>query len=64
MIHSLLQAARAAELLGAKVMLVGISPAMARVIVERDVDLGSVKTFRDLRSAIEATRRRPPLTAR
>ncbi len=63
-IHALLQAARAAELLGAKVMLVGISPAMARVIVERDVDLGSVKTFRDLRSAIEATSRRPPLNAR
>lgn len=63
-IHALLQAARAAELLGTKVMLVGISPAMARVIVQQDVDLGSMKTFRDLRSAIEATLRRPPCNAR
>jgi len=63
-IRSLLQAGHAAELLGAEVMLVGISPAMARVIVEQDVDLGSVKTFRDLRSAIEATLRRTPGLAR
>jgi rsbT co-antagonist protein RsbR len=63
-IDSLLRTVRAAELLGTEVMLVGISPAMARVIVELGVDLGSVKTFRDLRSAIEATLRRPPGLAR
>jgi anti-anti-sigma regulatory factor/HAMP domain-containing protein len=63
-IDSLLRAVRAAELLGTEVMLVGISPAMARVIVEQGVDLRSVKTFRDLRSAIEATMKRASLSAR
>lgn len=63
-IDSLLRTVRAAEMLGTAVMLVGISPAMARVIVELGVDLRSVKTFRDLRSAIEATLRRPPGAAR
>ena len=63
-IDSLLRTVRAAEMLGTAVMLVGISPAMARVIVELGVDLRSVKTFRDLRSAIEATLSRPPGAAR
>ncbi|MFS8065726.1 MAG: STAS domain-containing protein, partial [Byssovorax sp.] len=63
-IDSLLRAVRAAEMLGAEVMLVGISPATARVIVELGVDLRSVKTFRDLRSAIEATLKRPSLSRR
>jgi len=63
-IDSLLRAVRAAELLGTEVMLVGISPAMAQVIVEQGVDLRSVKTFRDLRSAIEATMKRASLSAR
>jgi rsbT co-antagonist protein RsbR len=63
-IDSLLRAVRAAELLGTDVMLVGISPAMARVIVGQGVDLRSMKTFRDLRSAIEATLKRASLSAR
>ncbi|WP_437515439.1 substrate-binding domain-containing protein [Sorangium sp. So ce1099] len=40
----LLRAARAARLLGAEVVLVGITPATARLMVEEGVDLGSVVT--------------------
>ncbi|WP_437668855.1 substrate-binding domain-containing protein [Sorangium sp. So ce131] len=40
----LVRAARAARLLGAEVVLVGITPAAARLMVEQGVDLGSVVT--------------------
>ncbi|WP_437665294.1 substrate-binding domain-containing protein [Sorangium sp. So ce1182] len=40
----LLRAARAARLLGAELVLVGIRPATARLMVEEGVDLGSVVT--------------------
>ncbi|AUX44286.1 sugar ABC transporter [Sorangium cellulosum] len=40
----LMRAARAARLLGAEVVLVGITPAAARLMVEQGVDLGSVVT--------------------
>ncbi|WP_437512895.1 substrate-binding domain-containing protein [Sorangium sp. So ce1099] len=43
-VEHLLRAARAARLLGAEVVLVGITPAAARLMVEQGVDLGSVIT--------------------
>lgn len=53
-IKLLLQAVQATELLGARVMLAGITAAMAQVIVEQGVELGKLRTYRDLRSAIES----------
>ncbi|WP_437829147.1 STAS domain-containing protein [Sorangium sp. So ce1153] len=44
----LVRAARAARLLGAEVVLVGITPAAARLMVEQGVDLGSVVTRSNL----------------
>lgn len=49
----LLQAIRAVELLGAQVLLAGITPTMAHVVVAQGIDLGGLRTYRDLRSAIE-----------
>ncbi|WP_438011950.1 substrate-binding domain-containing protein [Sorangium sp. So ce321] len=43
-VEHLLRAARSARLLGAEVVLVGITPAAARLMVEEGVDLGSVTT--------------------
>ncbi|WP_437669960.1 substrate-binding domain-containing protein [Sorangium sp. So ce131] len=43
-VEHLLRAARAARLLGAEVVLVGIRPDAARLMVEQGVDLGSVVT--------------------
>ncbi|KYF73162.1 sugar regulator [Sorangium cellulosum] len=43
-VEHLLRAARAARLLGAEVVLVGIRPAAARLMVDEGVDLGSVVT--------------------
>ncbi|MGK3965116.1 substrate-binding domain-containing protein [Sorangium sp. So ce118] len=43
-VEHVLRAARAARLLGAEVVLVGITPAAARLMVEQGVDLGSVIT--------------------
>ncbi|WP_437614242.1 substrate-binding domain-containing protein [Sorangium sp. So ce834] len=43
-VEHLLRAARAARLLGAEVVLVGITPAAARLMVEQGVDLGSLIT--------------------
>ncbi|XXY23244.1 substrate-binding domain-containing protein [Sorangium sp. So ce216] len=43
-VEHLLRAARAARLLGAEVVLVGITPAAARLMVEEGVDLGSLIT--------------------
>ncbi|WCQ90536.1 MULTISPECIES: hypothetical protein [Sorangium] len=42
------RAARAARLLGAEVVLVGITPAAARLMVEQGVDLGSLITLSTL----------------
>jgi anti-anti-sigma factor len=50
----LVRAMRAIELLGAQAILAGISSTMAQLIVEQGTDLGSLATFRDLRTAIEA----------
>jgi rsbT co-antagonist protein RsbR len=48
----LAQAAQAARLMGAQIILVGVSPAMAQAFVELRVNLGSVPTLGDLESGI------------
>lgn len=47
-VEHLLQAARAASLLGAEVVLVGITPAAARLVVEGGLDLGAIRTRSNL----------------
>ncbi|UQA62084.1 PAS domain-containing protein [Polyangium aurulentum] len=54
-----LSAARAAELLGTRVILTGIRPELARTIIETGLDLGGVQTFGTLRDGVAyATRGR------
>jgi anti-anti-sigma factor len=50
--NHLLRAVDAAGLLGARCVLVGLSPEVARTIVELEVDLGHVSTQRDLRAGL------------
>jgi anti-anti-sigma factor len=54
--HYLLQAARAAQLLGTRVILVGISPEVAQTIVQLGVDLSSLPTYSSLRAGLEHAR--------
>lgn len=49
----LIQAARAASLMGCRPLLVGIRPEIAQVIVELGVDMGGLRTFSDLQSGVE-----------
>jgi anti-anti-sigma regulatory factor/HAMP domain-containing protein len=58
----LLQMVEATELLGAQVLMAGISGAMAQVIVAQELDVGRLRTYRDLGSAIEAARSRRAAT--
>jgi methyl-accepting chemotaxis protein len=53
-IKLLLQAVQATQLLGAEVLLAGISAPMAQVIITQGIDLRHLRTYKDLRSAIEA----------
>jgi anti-anti-sigma factor len=57
----LLQVAAAVELLGARCLLVGISPEVAQALVMSGADLSRLKTYADLRAGVEyamrATRR-------
>ncbi len=46
--------AKSVHLLGAKCVMTGINPAIAQTIVHMGMTLGSVKTFRSLRDALEA----------
>jgi anti-anti-sigma regulatory factor len=50
--QALLQAARAARLLGAHVLLVGMRPEVAQTMVALGVTFGSLTTYADLREAI------------
>lgn len=50
--ETLLRAAGAIKLLGAAVLLTGISPAVADTLVGLDVDLGGIKTLASLREGI------------
>lgn len=49
----LLQAARAAALLGSRVILCGISPEVAQVVVSLGIDLGTLRPSSDLQSALQ-----------
>jgi PAS domain S-box-containing protein len=49
----LIQAARAASLMGCRPFLVGIRPEIAQVIVELGIDMGGLTTFSDLQSGVE-----------
>jgi rsbT co-antagonist protein RsbR len=49
----LLQAARAARLLGSRVVLVGISAEIAQTIVQLGVDLSDITTHADLQAGID-----------
>lgn len=51
---SLMQAARAANLLGTRVMLVGIRPEVAQTIVHLGVDMKGIANFANLQAGIEA----------
>lgn len=52
-VNSLMQAVRAAELMGCQVVLTGIRPEIAHTLVVLGVDLGDVVTLRNLQSGIE-----------
>jgi len=54
----LMKIARAAKLLGAACCLVGASAAVAQLAVELGLDLGKLRTFRDLQSALAELARR------
>ena len=49
----LIQAARAASLMGCRPILVGIRPEIAQVLVQLGIDMGEVPTFSDLQSGVE-----------
>lgn len=49
----LIQAARAASLMGCRPFLVGIRPEIAQVIVELGIDMAGLTTFSDLQSGVE-----------
>ena len=49
----LLQAARAAALLGSRVILCGISPEVAQVVVSLGIDLSTLRPSSDLQSALQ-----------
>jgi ribose transport system substrate-binding protein len=55
--HYLLQAARAAQLLGAQVMLVGISPEVAQTVVQLGVDFSSLPTYSSLQVGLQHAQR-------
>jgi anti-anti-sigma regulatory factor len=62
-VHSLMKAVQAAELMGCQVVLTGIRPEIAHTLVVLGVDLGEVVTLRTLQSGIEyaAARQQLPL---
>ncbi|WP_438027811.1 STAS domain-containing protein [Sorangium sp. So ce233] len=52
--NALARAAQALRLLGARVLVTGIQPSMAQVLVELGVDLGGIATYSTLQSGIAA----------
>lgn len=56
-VEQLLRIARAVELLGAEVILTGIHPTIAQMIVALGLDLSRTRTLRTLREALAASRR-------
>lgn len=53
--HNLLKTAKAAQLLGARVLFTGISPELAQLLVSLDIDLNQIEIFSTLQAAIAAT---------
>ena len=47
-----LRMARSVRLLGAECLLTGVNPSIAQTIVHMGVELGDIRTYRDLRSAL------------
>lgn len=56
-VEQLLRIARAVELLGAEVILTGIHPTIAQMIVALGLDLSRTRILRTLREALAASRR-------
>jgi len=54
----LVRAARAVRLLGSELIISGITPEHARNLLDLNIDLGDLKTCRELRAGIEAAVRR------
>ena len=52
--HGLIVTVQAGRLLGAEVMLVGIRPEVAQAIVGLGLNLGGIRTFSDLQTALQA----------
>lgn len=50
----LIKIARAAKLMGCECILTGVSPEIARTIVDRDLDLGDLHTHATMRDGLEA----------
>ncbi|HEU4321922.1 MAG TPA: STAS domain-containing protein [Roseiflexaceae bacterium] len=50
--HGLVEVVRATALLGAQTMLVGIRPEVAQALVALGIELGNVRTYRDLSGAL------------
>ncbi len=62
--QGLLEVVQAAQLLGAQVALVGIRPEVAQTVVGLGLELPGMRTYSDLRSAMEQLDRKPkPTTA-
>ncbi len=59
----LVQAAQAARLLGAEVILTGVSPQAARTLVELATDMRGIKTLSSLEQGVELAMRRPARSA-
>jgi rsbT co-antagonist protein RsbR len=55
----LIRIVRAVELLGARVVVTGIRPAVAQIIASLGVDLGSIATLRNLQEGLKACMPRP-----
>jgi anti-anti-sigma regulatory factor/PAS domain-containing protein len=62
--EQILRAARAARLLGTRTLLVGISPDVARTMVELGFDTTDLETHADLRAGIRAAQERQPIRGR
>jgi rsbT co-antagonist protein RsbR len=62
--HHLMQAARAVQLLGAQVILVGISPEVAQTLVGLDTDFSAVTTRATLQTGFEYAQQQLALTSR
>jgi anti-anti-sigma factor len=56
--HHLIQGAQAVQLLGARVMLVGISPEVAQTLVGLGIDFAGIPTYRTLQVGIEYAQKR------